>query len=96
MHDTRKYFLNMFEHVLFCLALTHPDFSKASLAQFELQSQGLPRNLPGVFSKPLSLRLDRGAHRGQPVAKAVGVLCDKAKSNRYITPSRVTHTSTSL
>lgn len=66
MWDTRKEF---------CLAHTHPDLSKAALAQFELQAQGLPGNLPGILSEPLGLRLDCGAHRGQPVAKPIGVLC---------------------
>lgn len=50
--------------ILYDVALTHPNLSKASLAQFELQSQGLPGNLPGIFSESLSLRLDRGADRG--------------------------------
>lgn len=75
MHDVRK-------HVpacLVCLALTHPDLSEAALAQFELQSQGLPRDLPRIFGEPLRLRLDCGANCGQPVAKPVGVLCDEAR-----------------
>lgn len=56
--------------------LTHPHLSKASLAQFDLQLQWLPRDLPGIFSEPLSLRLDRGADHGQLVAESVSVLCD--------------------
>lgn len=101
MHDARKRFLDTFprvsSRVVSCLLLTHPDLSEAALAQLELQSQGLPGNLPGVFSKPLGLRLDRGAHRGQPVAQPVGVLCDEARrgdQNGYMTPSSATHTHT--
>ena len=59
-----------------CVALTHPDLSEAALAQLELQSQGLPGDLPGIFSQPLGLRLDCRADRGQPVAKPVSVLCE--------------------
>ena len=79
MQDTGE---ELSEHVaarLVCLPLTHPDLSEAALAQFELQSQGLAGDLPGVFSKPLGLRLDCRAHCGQPVAKPVGVLCEKAR-----------------
>lgn len=57
--------------------LTHPDLAEAALAQFDLQSQGLPGNLPGILSQSLGLRLHRGANRGQPVAEPVGVLCDQ-------------------
>lgn len=55
--------------------LTHPDLSEAALTQFELQLQRLPGNLPRILGQPLSLRLDRGTHRRQPVAQSVGVLC---------------------
>lgn len=72
--------------VSMCLALTHPNLSKAALAQFELQSQGLPGNLPGIFSETLGLRLDSGANCGQPVAKPIGMLCNSEtqRSKCYI------------
>lgn len=83
-----------------CLALTHPDLSEAALAQLELQSQGLPGNLPGIFSEPLGLRLHRGANRGQPVAQPVGMLCNKERhSDEKATLHPAvphTHTHTSL
>lgn len=74
----------------FSVALTHPDFSEAALTQFELQPQRLPGNLPGIFSKSLRLRLDRGANCGQPVAEPVSVLCENKtqRSKCYVT---VTH-----
>ena len=51
--------------------LTHPDLSEAALAQLELQSEGVPGDLPGVLGQALCLGLHRGAHRGQPVAQPV-------------------------
>lgn len=62
--------------------LTHPDLSEAALTQFELQLQRLPGNLPRILGQALSLRLDRGTHRRQPVAQSVGVLCRCGKKTK--------------
>lgn len=53
--------------------LTHPHFSEAALAQLDLQAQGFSGDFPGVLCESLGLRLDGGAHGGQPVTEAVCV-----------------------
>lgn len=48
--------------------LTNPHFSKAALAQFDLQSEGFSWDFPGILGQPLSLRFHSRAHSGQSVA----------------------------
>lgn len=53
--------------------LTHPHLSEAALAQLDLQTQGLPGDLPGILGQALGLRLGCGAHGSEAVAQAIGV-----------------------
>lgn len=72
--------------------LTDPHFSEAALAQLDLQAEGFSRDFPGVLGESLSLRLDGGAHGGQPVAKAVRVFWTEARgrSQKRVTRSSLT------
>lgn len=63
--------------------LTDPHFSEAALAQLDLQAEGFSRDFPGVLGESLSLRLDGGAHGGQPVAKAVRVFWTEARRRSH-------------
>ena len=53
---------------------THPDLSKAALAQLEVQAEGLPGDLPGVPGQALGLGLQDRTHLSQAVAEAVSML----------------------
>lgn len=55
-------------------ALTHPDLSEAALPQFQVEAEGLSRNLPGVPGQSLRLRFGHGTHVRESVTQAVGVL----------------------
>lgn len=63
--------------------LTDPDFSEAALTQLDLQAEGFSRDFPGVLGESLSLRLDGGAHGGQPVAEAVRVFWTEARGRSH-------------
>lgn len=67
---TRHIFMSVFQQSRY---LTHPHFSEAALAQFDLQAKGLSGDFPGILSEPLSLRLHGGTHGRQPVAQTVCV-----------------------
>lgn len=59
--------------------LTHPDFSKTALSQFQVQAEGLSGNLPGILGQPLGLRLSHRTHICKSVTQSIGVLWKRHK-----------------
>lgn len=53
--------------------LTHPHLSEATLAQLDLQPQGLPGDLPRILGQALGLRLGCGTHGSEAVTQAISM-----------------------
>lgn len=56
-------------------SLTHPNFPKAALPEFDIEAERLPWDFPGVPRQALCLRLQSWTHIGEDVAQAVRMFC---------------------
>lgn len=70
--------------LVMCLenVLTHPDFSKTALSQFQVQAEGLSGNLPGILGQPLGLRFSDRTHIWKSVTQSIGVLWKREKPSK--------------
>lgn len=62
--------------------LTHPDFSKTALSQFQVEAEGLSGNLPGVLGQPLGLRFSHRTHISKSVTQSIRVLWNRGKASK--------------
>lgn len=62
--------------------LTHPDFSKTALSQFQVEAEGLSGNLPGILGQPLGLRFSHRTHICKSVTQSIGVLWNGEKPSK--------------
>lgn len=62
--------------------LTHPDFSKTALSQFQVEAEGLSGNLPGILGQPLGLRFSHRTHICKSVTQSIGVLWKREKPSK--------------